>query len=569
MVAGMATSVTLATSVAATPAVGLKAADGPVFGPYTSVFEAERGARDLGPVPGNLELAVSLSLKVRDRPILNDILAHSRRVSPARWANFFGPAPAQVNMARRVLAREGVATSWRPGQVALEVTAPAVSVQRALGLSVHYFAGRNGTEFYAPLRAPAVPVDLRGTVTAVTGLTDYAELPTVVTNAIAGTEGITPAQIAAFYDMGPLRRAGLDGSGETVMFPETVVIPQSALNAFAAKFHLPAFHVTYLSDPAAWGAPAGRSSADYSLAAAEESLDLEVVHGLAPGATEVVYETNSLEPGLSNMFAAMIKQHPKGIISSSYNYDVCVEDPGYDGQAESQSAVFEAAAAVGTSVMQASGDRGAYECVYEGEPIIAGDLSVSAVDNSPYITDVGGTLVLFSATGAYYKEAAWGEPLDQWGGTGGFSTVFARPSWQQGPGLAGIDHRGVPDVSANADPNSGWAIFAPAANGHPAEEAVGGTSGAAPCWAAVVALIDEYLAQQHLPSVGFANPALYFFASHPKGLPAPAFHDITEGTNLYYPATLGWDAATGLGSPDVAHLADDFEWYYRTHQNGS
>jgi kumamolisin len=406
-------------------------------------------------------------------------------------------------------------------------------------------------------------------VTAVTGLTNYVALPPVLTNAVNGDDGVTTAQMTTFYDMAPLRSAGLDGSGETVMFPELAAPPPSVLGAFATQFHLPPFQVTYRSDVADWGAPVTPNAAAYEDSSAEASLDLEVVHGLAPGAKEVVYETSGEEPMLSNAISAMVKQDPTGIISSSLGAYTCDNSSFYDQQAEAESAVFEPAAALGMSIVWASGDRGAYECNGSGpgQPQI---LSVLSEDNSPYITSVGGTTVFLSTTGAYYKEAAWGEPLDQWGGTGGFSPIFARPVWQKGPGLAGVTKRGIPDVSADADPDTnGWAIFAPGPQGQPLEEPVGGTSASTPCWAAVIALIDEDLALQHLPRVGFANPALYYFGSDPKGLPAPAFHEITAGTNLYYAAVPGWNAATGLGSPDVAHLADDFEWYYRTHQNGA
>jgi kumamolisin len=123
----------------------------------------------------------------------------------------------------------------------------------------------------------------------------------------------------------------------------------------------------------------------------------------------------------------------------------------------------------------------------------------------------------------------------------------------------------VPDVACDADSVvSGWDIFAPI-QGKTEEFSSGGTSAAAPCWAAVTALIDEDLTKQGLAEVGFANPALYYFARDPSGLPATPFHQITEGTNLHFVATAGWNAATGLGTPDAAHLADDFEWYDRNH----
>jgi kumamolisin len=196
-------------------------------------------------------------------------------------------------------------------------------------------------------------------------------------------------------------------------------------------------------------------------------------------------------------------------------------------------------------------------------------LSLAPDATSPHVTSVGGTTIFLGANAAYYKETAWGEPMEQWGGGGGYSTYFARPAWQQGPGTVGTQ-RGVPDVSADADPNSGWDIFAPVQGMKgPQEQASGGTSASAPCWAAITALIDEFLNSQHLATVGFADPALYLFASSPKGLPAPAFHQVTQGTNLYFQATLGWNPATGLGTPDVAHLADDFAWYDRTRPTTS
>ena len=85
----------------------------------------------------------------------------------------------------------------------------------------------------------------------------------------------------------------------------------------------------------------------------------------------------------------------------------------------------------------------------------------------------------------------------------------------------------------------------------------------------VTALIDDDLTHKSLPLVGFANPALYLFAQSPAGLPAPAFHDVILGSNLHYPAGPGWDMATGLGTPDVGALANDFEWYEKTHGPGS
>ena len=143
---------------------------------------------------------------------------------------------------------------------------------------------------------------------------------------------------------------------------------------------------------------------------------------------------------------------------------------------------------------------------------------------------------------------------------------FPLPSWQVAPGTKNNFSNGkreTPDISANADGESGWDIFAGGA-----EQPIGGTSAAAPFWAAISALIDQDLKAKGLNTIGFANPALYVFAQNPAGLPTPPYHDVTLGTNLYYPATPGWDFATGLGTPDVGALANDFEWYRRAHPTG-
>jgi kumamolisin len=370
--------------------------------------------------------------------------------------------------------------------------------------------------------------------------------------------------------MSPLRQAGIDGAGITVMFPESAVPPSQVLAAYAHKFDLPPFHITVVSNPAVWGPVSVPSESYYWMDVGEASLDLEVVHGLAPDAREIVYEGESGAQS-SQMFEAMVTAHPTAIMSGSFYDHECEREPGATQVALADDAVFAQGAAEGTSIFWASGDRGAYACLNSQYPGLDTEtLSVNPDSSGPHVTSVGGTTVFLSGTGAYYKEAAWGEPLEQWGSGGGYSAIFKRPSWQWGPGVGGNAARGVPDVSCDADSLTGWDIFMPVqGQTAPLEIPVGGTSAATPCWAGITALIDEYLVRQHLRTVGFANPALYFFARDPKGLPAPAFHEITQGGNLYYPATPGWNAATGLGTPDVAHLADDFYWYDKTHARGT
>ena len=139
---------------------------------------------------------------------------------------------------------------------------------------------------------------------------------------------------------------------------------------------------------------------------------------------------------------------------------------------------------------------------------------------------------------------------------GGFSKLFSRPAYQDG--VLGIGpSRGVPDVAADADPNTGMALVLTDGSRNSIVVGASGTSAAAPLWAAVIALADQY-AGRHL---GFVNPALYRIGRSPAG--HTAFHDVTTGTNtvesssqtvMGYKARPGWDPVTGWGSPDAQVL---------------
>jgi subtilase family serine protease len=527
-----------------------------------SLAVAQHEASDIGPLPAKAPVSFTLALRERDAAGLQALLARGGTTTSSQWISAYGPDPTRVASIRKLLARAGLSSTWQPGDALLSVSGRAQGVEHFLHLSIDRFVLHGSTHFYAPLGQPVLSKSFGSIVTALTGLNDYPSHPTA---AIAGPEGVSPSQMTSFYDLTPLRKAGIDGTGMTVIFPEWGMPPASVFAAFAAKFHLPAFHISVKSDPSSWGAPIPSTSPYWADVAGEASLDLEIVHGLAPGAREIVYEVGNGQD-LPEMIQTMTAAHPGAILSSSIFTSWC-ENDGPRSLSVSMNEAFARAAAAGTSIFWASGDRGAFSCLPDGNPPTEEMLSVNPNADSPDVTAVGGTTVYLAADGAYFKEAAWGEPLETWGSGGGISTIFQQPAYQVAPGLGpkSLGGRGVPDVSANADILSGWDIFYPGQNG-PQEGPYGGTSAATPAWAAMTALIDEDLTQQGLAEVGFANPALYDFSRDPAGLPATAFHQVTEGNNFHFVATPGWNAATGLGSPDVAHLADDFEWYDRTHQ---
>ncbi|MGZ4123537.1 MAG: S53 family peptidase, partial [Tumebacillaceae bacterium] len=199
----------------------------------------------------------------------------------------------------------------------------------------------------------------------------------------------------------------------------------------------------------------------------------------------------------------------------------------------------------GQSVYAASGDSGAYDCG-------TSTLDVDNPANDPYVTGVGGTKLTLSG-GAYSSEKVWSNTLYSEGGGGGISRVYSKPSWQTGTGTTNSYSNGmrqVPDVSADADPSSGYSIYSAGS-----WTVYGGTSCAAPLWAGITAVNNQYAASKSKPNLGQANPTLYSKFNTTQTY-AP-YHDITSGSNLYYPATTGYDQASGIGSPNAYNLIRD------------
>ncbi|MBV8526965.1 MAG: S8/S53 family peptidase [Candidatus Dormibacteraeota bacterium] len=511
---------------------------------------AIRNGRDLGPLAAGTPVHLTLGLTGRDPAGLDTLLSSGQHISAQQLASQFGPDAAAVAAVRATLAAAGIASHWTAGDTTMSAQGPAGAVDALFGVRIDNRVGQDGVHFYAPASMPAIPAALQSIVNAVSGLDDY---PTAGAAAGGGRSptSVTAKQMADFYNVTPLRNNGIDGTGMTVVFPEIDQFDESMLDDFASKFNLPAFNVQLGSSSA------GRPGKEQG----EADLDLEIVHAIAPGAKEVVYYASA--DTVPQAEQQMYRDFPHGAIESS-SLGEC-EAPG--GQNKSDATLLgdmqKPAAAAGWSIFVATGDRGAYDCADQGD---FNDVQADLDASLPYVTAVGGTLVRLSSSGGYGSEAAWGEPIEQWGGSGGVSEYWSQPSYQQGPGVQNRFSNGqreTPDISANADAQSGWDVFAQGS-----EAVVGGTSAATPFWAACAALIDQDLKKQGLPLIGFANPALYTFGQSPSGLPQFPYHDVTQGTNLYYPAVSGYDLATGLGSADINALASDFVWYERNHGSG-
>jgi kumamolisin len=280
----------------------------------------------------------------------------------------------------------------------------------------------------------------------------------------------------------------------------------------------------------------------------EVNLDLDTIRGIAPGAQVINYEAPAAGTSNADVINQIVADHKAHIISTSWGSCDLLLTPA---QRAADETALAAARAAGITIFVASGDNGAYDC----QSVNPGDLrpSVDWPSANDNVVSVGGTRLAVRQDGSYLAEYGWEGALKGDGSGGGLASVTARPSWQQAPGVQNSDsngHRQVPDVAGPADPSSGMLVVS---GGQSLQ--IGGTSAAAPFWAASLALMREYAQRQGVADLGFIAPALYRIAANPAT--KNAFHQPLRGGNRKYSVTQGWNYVTGLGSPDVAALARD------------
>ena len=271
------------------------------------------------------------------------------------------------------------------------------------------------------------------------------------------------------------------------------------------------------------------------------TLDIELQMALASGASKiVVYEGPNSGTGVIDTYNRIATDNLAKQISTSWGLD---EASNSGAMLSAENAIFQQMAAQGQTIFAASGDSGAYDN--------GSSLSVDDPASQPYMVGVGGTrLSTNGAGGSYARETTWNSGGN--GGGGGISSVWPIPSWQLGVispnSQASTAMRNVPDVSLDADPNTGYAI---AFGG--GWYLYGGTSCAAPLWSAFAALVNQQRAAVGLGWLGFLNAQLYPLAQGTSY--SSLLHDIADGsTNRFYPAVAGYDCATGLGSFQGANL---------------
>jgi kumamolisin len=347
----------------------------------------------------------------------------------------------------------------------------------------------------------------------------------------AVTRSFTPLQIAKLYNF----PTGVTGHGQSIAIIELGGgFAAHDLTRYFKSLGIAKPTVKSVSVDGAHNSPTGNANGPDG----EVMLDIEVAGAVAPGAKVVVYFAPNTDAGFLGAIKTAIhdKRNKPSVISISWG----AAESGWTEQAMSaMDQAFQDAATLGVTVCCASGDDGSNDGETDG---------LSHVDfpaSSPFALACGGTHLESSGT-KIGSEEVWNDANGGGATGGGVSDMFDPPVWQ---GKADVppsaNHgarrgRGVPDVSGDADPATGYQVLVDGQS-----FVIGGTSAVAPLWAGLVALINEKRGKP----VGYLNPLVY-------GLPknAGAFHDIFKGKNGAYDAHPGWDACTGLGSPDGARL---------------
>jgi subtilase family serine protease len=366
-----------------------------------------------------------------------------------------------------------------------------------------------------------------------------------------------PAQIRKAYDI----PSKLTGAGETIViidaFGDPLLLNDLAL--FDATFGLPTPTVNVIC-PDPRGCPTfDPSNANEVGWAGEISLDVQWSHAIAPGATiDLVVSYSDQDADIQTAQHYVTANNVGDVLSQSFGEGEACMDPAIQA---AQHQDFVTAREKNMTVFASAGDFGAAQ---GSQPPVCGGsaqffLSASTPASDPLVTGVGGThLNANFNNGAYHSETVWnnsGQNPDFGAGGGGFSTLYTKPSYQDSANT-GSAMRGVPDVTYNGDVYGGvLGVCSECNRGAPTFFIFGGTSAGSPQWSAITALADQAAGHR----LGFLNPTLYAIANGPRY--KFAFNDITSGNNSLdftgvsgYSAGPGWDPASGLGSPDAAHL---------------
>jgi subtilase family serine protease len=610
----------LACAVATVAWMGTALAGAPLHRPARlgAVPSPPAAAAVAGTLSATTPMHVTVALSPRDPAALSAFATavsspgsklYGHYISPRQFTRRFGAGSAAIDAVRLWLRAHGL----HPGAVSanhlsIPVAATAGELSRAFSVSLDRVRLKDRSTAVVSSAAPSLGADIAPLVQGVVGL-DSLSSPrpllesarsrggqaTSRTNAVTRPRaephvltggpqpcaaarfaaylrgGYTFDEIAAAYGFSTLYRFGDEGAGQTIAVYELEPDDPRDIASFQLCYRTRAA-VAYVRVDG--GAGRGPGSG-------EAALDIETTIGLLPKAKVLVYQGpnsqgDSPGSGPYDTFNAIISQNRASVISVSWGNCEPLEGVA---DARAEATLFQEAAAQGQTIVSAAGDQGSEDCLGATRSG-AHRLAVDDPASQPWVTAVGGTTLTASVPPS---EQVWNEGgpdgpvlgVPPGAGGGGVSSVWPMPSYQaraapalhvfrRGSSRSACDStrycREVPDVSADANPATGYLIYwngSHAVNGPVGWRTVGGTSAAAPTWAAVIGLANA----SHLckSPIGFANPRLYAIAGSAY---AVMFHDVTVGDNDFtgagagkYRAAPGYDMASGLGTPHASALA--------------
>jgi len=554
-------------------------------------------------------LHMSVNLTMRNQDQLNALLHDQYDPTSPRYHQFltveqfatqFGPTLDQEQAVENYLTQQGfTVTQTYPNRMLIDFTGSESLAEQTFGVTINDYQSPLGRDFFANANVPTLPAYVATFVSSIGGLDNANQFyhppiasqysanaanpnassscPTAGVSGGSGSGGIfgglggnqvayIPSQFATAYNYNGLYNAGLQGAGQTVGVFELDGYAMSDVQTYTQCFgggNVPVQNV--LVDGFNGQPGAG---------AIEVELDMEAIMSAAPKLSKLrVYEAPNTTQGYNDEFARIVSDRTPVV---SVSWGDCETNIGQQ-EATQENKYFQEAAAQGQSILVASGDSGSETCWQQNyNPALVADDPAT----QPYVTAVGGTTLSLNSDNTYQSEHVWNGGFFGGAGGGGISQFWKQPSWQTGPGTQNSYSNGMretPDVSLDADPATGYPIYCTAGSscngssglGGGGWLTIGGTSAAAPMWAAMVALTNEEAAQQGKGPVGFLNPLLYKTASGSHY--SSDFHDITPPSDSTtpsnndelgfnggaYPVTNGYDMATGWGSFNAAKLAAD------------
>jgi uncharacterized repeat protein (TIGR01451 family) len=536
--------VTLFSSLAADTTVTLRG--------HVPAIVARGKVRPLGDVDGEKTMLVSISLPLRNRETLTNLLAqiydpnspnYGHYLTPQQFAEHFGPTEKQYQ------AVIGFAQSHKltvvekhASRAVLTVRGTASDIEKAFQVTLHTY--QHPTEnriFFAPDTEPKFDASLP--ILQVSGLDDFS-IPRPFLHKRNPSQMAKNAPAAGSapggaYQGNDFRNAyvpgtTLTGTGQNVGLLQFDGFYPSDIAAYETQIGLGPTVPNLVVVPIDGGVPVPTSVGN-----PEVSLDIENVISMAPGVGNIyVYEAPNPSPWV-DILSRMADDNLAKQLSASWG--------SFDGPNPAAEQIFQQMALQGQTYFNASGDSDAFV----GPIFFPSD--------SPNITLVGGTTLTTGRGAVYNSETVWNwgitMGLDGIGSSGGTSTFYPIPSWQTNidmPSRGGSStFRNIPDVALTAD--NVWVIFGSGKSG-----VFGGTSCAAPLWAGFTALANQQAVINAHPPLGFLNPALYAIANSPSY--ATSFHDTVAGNNTWsqspnlFFAAPGYDLCTGLGTPNGTNL---------------